>query len=90
MEVPRVGFELELQLPAYTTATATLDPSHVCDVHHGLRQCQILNPLSEVRDQTCNLMVPSWIHLCCATMGTPYFYFLKYSNPVSMGVPFVA
>jgi len=26
MEVPRLGVKLELQLPAYTTATATLDP----------------------------------------------------------------
>ena len=26
MEVPRLGFKSELQLPAYTTATATLDP----------------------------------------------------------------
>ena len=26
MEVPRLGVELELQLPAYTTATATPDP----------------------------------------------------------------
>ena len=26
MEVPRPGAELELQLPTYTTATATLDP----------------------------------------------------------------
>ena len=32
MEVPRLGTELELQLPAYTTATATPDPSHVCDL----------------------------------------------------------
>ena len=29
MEVPRLGIELELQLPAYTTATATPDPSHI-------------------------------------------------------------
>ena len=29
MEVPRPGVESELQLPVYTTATATLDPSHV-------------------------------------------------------------
>ena len=35
------------------------------------RQCRILNPLSEVRGGTCNLMVPSWIHFRCATMGTP-------------------
>ena len=26
MEVPRLGIELELQLPAYTTATTTRDP----------------------------------------------------------------
>ena len=33
MEVPRPGVELELQLPAYTAATATPDLSHVCDLH---------------------------------------------------------
>uniref|UniRef100_A0A8D1M8R1 Cystathionine beta-synthase n=1 Tax=Sus scrofa TaxID=9823 RepID=A0A8D1M8R1_PIG len=37
MEVPRVGVESELQLPAYTTATATSDPSRVCDLHHSSR-----------------------------------------------------
>ena len=26
MEIPRLGVQLELQLPAYTTATATQDP----------------------------------------------------------------
>ena len=31
MEVPRVGAELELQLPAYTRATVTPDLSHICD-----------------------------------------------------------
>ena len=39
MEVPRLGVESELQLPAYTTATATPDPSHVCDLHNSSRQC---------------------------------------------------
>ena len=43
MEVPRLGAESELQLPAYATATATWDPSHVCDLHHSSCQCQILN-----------------------------------------------
>ena len=33
MEVPRLGVESELQLPAYTTATATQDPSHIFDIH---------------------------------------------------------
>ena len=60
MEVPRLGIESELQLPAYTTATATPDPSHVCDLHHGLWQCRILNPLSETGDWTLILMMTSW------------------------------
>ena len=30
MEVPRLGVESELQLPVYTTATATKDPSRIC------------------------------------------------------------
>ena len=50
MEVPRLRVESELQLPAYTTATATQDLSHVCDPHHSSRQRQVLNPLSEARD----------------------------------------
>ena len=32
MEVPRLGVESELQLPAYTTATAMPDPSNVWDL----------------------------------------------------------
>ena len=47
------------------TATATQDPSHICDLHHSAQQCQILNPLSKARDQTRNLTVPSWIRFCC-------------------------
>ena len=35
MEVPRLGVELELKLLAYTTATATLDPSPICHLHHS-------------------------------------------------------
>ena len=46
MEVPRLGVESELQLPAYATATAPLDLSHICDLHHSLQQCQTLTPLS--------------------------------------------
>ena len=47
------------------------DPSCICDLPHSLRQRWILNPLSEARDLTRNLMVLSWIHFHCATMGTP-------------------
>ena len=42
-EVPRLGVKLELQLPTYTTATATQDPSHAFDPHHSSRQRQTLN-----------------------------------------------
>ena len=54
MEVPRLGVESELQLLAYVTATATAmrDPSHICNLHHSLRQHWVLNPLSKARDQT--------------------------------------
>ena len=71
VEVPRLGDESELQLPSYATAAATPDLSCICDLHHSSRQCQILNPLTEAWDQTCNLMVPSQIRFCCATTGTP-------------------
>ena len=37
MEVSRLGYELELELPAYTTATEIWDPSHICDLHHSSR-----------------------------------------------------
>ena len=62
MEVPRLGVELELQLPVYITATATQDPSHVRDPHHSSGQRRIFNPLSETRDQTRILMDTSWVH----------------------------
>ena len=45
MEVLRLGVELELQLPAYTVATATWDPSHVWDLHHSSWQHRIPSPL---------------------------------------------
>ena len=47
---PRV--QLELQVLAYTTITATLDPSRVCNLYRSSQKCWILNPLSEARDGT--------------------------------------
>ena len=41
MEVPRLGVESELQLPAYTTDTVKPDPSQVCNLHHSSWQSQI-------------------------------------------------
>ena len=90
MEVPTLGVELEIQLPAYTTATATPDLSRVCNLHHRSWQCWILNPLSEARDWTCILMDTSQIHFHRKSLEPTFFifhgwYFLCFSlNSVSL------
>jgi len=68
-ELPRLGVKSEPLV--YTTGTATPYLSCVYDLHHSSQQHQILNPLSEAKDRTCHLMVPSRICFHCATMGTP-------------------
>ena len=60
-EVPRLGVQSELLQLAYATAIATPGPTCVCDPHHSSHQQRIFNPLSEGRDRTCNLIVPSQI-----------------------------
>ena len=75
MEVRRLGIELELQLPAFTTAIATWDPSCVCSLHHSSQQCRILNLLSQARDQTCILMDTSRVCYRWATTDTPTYDF---------------
>ena len=91
MEVPRVGVKSELQLPAYTSATAMPDTGSICDLHHSSWQLQILNPLSETRDQTCILMDTGQIHFHWAMTGTPdlpllnfieFHNWMRYSNLV--------
>ena len=71
--------ESELQRQLYTTTTAMPDPSCIRDLRcsserseksEKKKQHQILNPLSEARDRTCILIVPSWIRFQCATTGT--------------------
>ena len=47
MEVPRLGVESEIQLPACATARATPDLSCIYSLHCSSWQCQILNPLSD-------------------------------------------
>ena len=80
MEVPMLGVTSQLRLPVYATATATPDPSRISDLHHSSWHRQILDPLSEARDQTHILMDASWIHFLCATMGTPYMVSFKNKN----------
>ena len=64
MEIPRLGVELELQLPAYITATATRDLSLIWDLIHSSQQHWILNPLSGAKDQTLILVDTSRIRYC--------------------------
>ena len=61
IEVPRLGVELELQLPAYTADMAMQDLSCVCSLHHGSLQHRVLNPLREAGDGTHVLMDTSWV-----------------------------
>ena len=79
MEVSRLGAESELQLPAYTTATAMQDPNRIHDLH------QIPNPLSKARDQTFILMdtigfiftAPQWELLKRKILNFSWFHHLK-------------
>ena len=52
MVLPRLGIQSELNLLAYATATATLNLSHICDLHCSLWKSLILNPLTKARDLT--------------------------------------
>ena len=61
MKVLKLQVKSELQLLAYTTATATRDLSLICDLHHSSGHRHILNPLSEARDQTHILKATSWV-----------------------------
>ena len=62
MEDPKLGAELELLLLVYTTATATWDLSHICNLYHSSQQHWILNLLSKARDRTCILMDTCQVH----------------------------
>ena len=51
------------------------------ELHHSSQQHHILNSLSEARDGTHNLMVPSQIRFHCATMGTPISFLIPADYP---------
>ena len=73
MEVPRLGVELHMQLPACATAMATPDPSDVCDLHHSSQQHQILSPLVKARGRTGILMDTSRVHNPLSHRGSSLF-----------------
>ena len=76
-DVPRLGVKSELQLLAYTTATAMRDLSRICDLHHSSGRGRILNPVSKARDRTYILMDSSRVCFHCATTGTPHLFKLS-------------
>ena len=80
MEVPKLGAESELQLPAYTTATATWDQSRSCDLHCSLRHCQNLHPLSKARDLTHNLMDTSRVRNLLSHNGNSGCFFFFFNS----------
>ena len=47
--------QIRITATAYATGAARTDSGHICDLYHNLGQHQVLNPLSEARDQTCIL-----------------------------------
>uniref|UniRef100_A0A8D1LJK6 Interleukin-3 receptor subunit alpha n=1 Tax=Sus scrofa TaxID=9823 RepID=A0A8D1LJK6_PIG len=51
MDVPRLGVESGLQLPAHPTATATRHLSVLCNLHRSSGQHQICTPRMEARDR---------------------------------------
>ena len=71
MEFLSLGIQSELKLPAHTTASATPDPSHVCNEHCSSQHHWIFNPLSEAMDQTHIFMDTSRVRYSWATTGTP-------------------
>ena len=77
MEVPRLGVQSELQLPATAKATATRNLSHNYALHQHSRQLQMPSLLREARDGSCILMDTSRIHFCCTMTGTPLVFILK-------------
>ena len=79
MEVPRLGVESELQLPAYATATAMVGSELHLQPIPQLKATLIPNPLSEARDRICIFMDSSRICFCCTTKRFPGFYSSSWS-----------
>ena len=62
--------QIRVAAAACTTATATPNQSHICNLCHSLWGCLILNPLSKARNQTCILTETMSLLTHWATTGT--------------------
>ena len=63
------------------------DLSHVCDLQHSSRQCQILNPLRKARDRTHVLLDTSWV---CYRWATTEFLNMQFKSTENIPVSLVA
>ena len=80
LEVPGLGVESKLQLPAYTTATSMQDPSLIFDLHttvHG--NARSLTHWARPGIKPCVLMDTVGFLTHWATMGILTSLFLKFS-----------
>ena len=88
MEFRRIRVELELQLPACTTAIAMAIPDWkcICDLRHSLQQWWILNPLSEAKDKSRILMDSGWVcNPLSHNRNSHSFFILNFGRMVSCG-----
>ena len=85
MEVPGLGIKLELQLLAFTTTTATPDPSHVCDLHHSSQRAGSLTHWARpgIKPATSWILIlrftttePQWEHPLVSLLIFFYWFFL--------------
>ena len=91
MEIPRLGFEPEMKLLAYTTASATQDLICFCELCCSLWQHQIFNPLSVAWIWTHIIMETTQVCSLLSYNGNSlnilfiYLFFLFGGTPVAYG-----
>jgi len=85
LDVPRLEVQSEMQLPVYTTATATPDPSCICEQCCSSQQFRILNPRSRATGRTHILIDPSQVLNPLSHNGNSRFELILTYNAPSSG-----
>ena len=86
MEVPRVGLNGSCSCQPTPTTTAMWDLRRICNLHPSSRQHQILNTLSEGRDQRHILMDTSRIRFCSPQWELPQFLLIQWVSELLRGL----
>ena len=77
MEVPQLGVESELDLSAYTIATAKTYSNCICDLHHILWQCRILTHWARPGIKPKCLRTSCWVLNPLSHNSSSSIYYLK-------------